>query len=367
MGQRLLVATRKGLFFIDLNVSNWGSITHNVFLGDPVSMTLCDVRSGYLYAALNLGHFGVKLHRSQDDGKTWEECAVPEYPKQPEKKESEEEGVPWKLTQIWSLETGGKDRPDTLWAGTHPGGLFRSDDNGNSWNLIQGLWNLPERKQWMGGGYDEPGIHSICVDPRNSEHVAIGVSVGGVWVTQDGGSTWSGKGKGMRAAYMPPEKQYDPVTQDPHRLVQCPSSPDVFWVQHHNGIFRSVDGSESWKEITNVQPSTFGFAVAVHPNDPNTAWFVPGVKDECRIPVNGQLVVTRTRDGGKRFDILKQGLPQDHAYDLVYRHALTVDETGNRLAMGSTTGSLWISDDQGDSWKCLSTHLPPIYCLSFIP
>ncbi len=120
-----------------------------------------------------------------------------------------------------------------------------------------------------------------------------------------------------------------------------------------------------WREVTEVPPSSFGFAVAVHPRDPETAWLVPGTSDQHRIPVAGQVVVARTRDGGSSFDVLREGLPQHNAYDLVFRHALDIDETGDRLAFGSTIGSLWITENQGDFWECLSSHLPPIYCVRF--
>jgi hypothetical protein len=170
----------------------------------------------------------------------------------------------------------------------------------------------------------------------------------------------------MFAEYMPAERREDPEIQDPHRLVQCPASPDNLWVQHHNGVFRSTDRAGQWSEVGAIQPSSFGFAVAVHPTDPDTAWFVPGVKDQCRIPVEGKLVAARTRDGGKSFEVLREGLPQHHAYDLVFRHALDVDSTGHRLAFGSTTGSLYISENGGDRWHCASNHLPPIYQVLFV-
>ncbi|MFO0920965.1 MAG: hypothetical protein U0905_00545 [Pirellulales bacterium] len=112
-----------------------------------------------------------------------------------------------------------------------------------------------------------------------------------------------------------------------------------------------------------MKPSGFGFAVAVHPKNPEMAWFVPACKDADRYPVDGQFVVTRTSDGGQSFDILRQGLPQQHAYHLVYRHALEIDSEGHWLSMGSTTGGLWASSDLGDHWQCLSQDLPPIYCL----
>jgi hypothetical protein len=111
--------------------------------------------------------------------------------------------------------------------------------------------------------------------------------------------------------------------------------------------------------------SCFGFAAAVHPREPNTAWFVPAIKDEKRIPADGKLVVTRTRDGGKSFTELRAGLPQENAYDLVYRHGLAIDDSGDRLALGSTTGGVWISGDQGDSWQVLPARLPPVYAMRF--
>ena len=363
MGQRMHVATRKGLFTLEDSAGGW-KVTGTAFLGDPVTMVLDDPRDGTIYAALNLGHFGVKLHCSRDGGAIWEEIVAPSFPPVSSQK-LDATPKPPSVHQVWALAAGGADEPGVLWAGTIPGALFRSPDGGRSWQLIESLWNRPEREAWFGGGYDDPGIHSICVDPRDSKRLTVGVSCGGAWVTTDGGESWDLRADGMFAAYMPPERRDDPAIQDPHLIVQCASAPDVFWCQHHNGVFRSTDNVASWQEVPAVQPSVFGFAVAVDPNDAETAWFVPAIKDECRIPVDGKMVVTRTRDGGKTFDVLRNGLPQEHAYDLVFRHALDVDLTGKRLAAGSTTGSLWLTDDAGESWRALSTHLPPIYQVLF--
>ena len=150
-------------------------------------------------------------------------------------------------------------------------------------------------------------------------------------------------------------------------MVACRDQPHEVWTQHHNGVFRSSDGGVTWREITTVKRSNFGFAVAVHPREPDTAWLVPAVKDECRIPEDGKLVVARTRNGGKSWQTLRKGQPQNHAYDLICRHALEVDETGRRLAMGSTTGGLRFSHDQGDSWHRFSANMPTIYGVRFAP
>src|SRR5688572_7214239 len=360
MSERLYAATRKGLFAVEKTGSRW-VLREPWFLGDPVTAVLHDHRDGTLYAALNLGHFGVKMRRSQNEGRTWEEHAVPAYPPEPDGKPQE---PPWKLVQVWTLETGGLDEPRTLYAGTIPGGLFRSRDGGTTWTLVDSLWNHPARGQWMGGGYDAAGIHSICADPRDSRNLSVAVSTGGVWQSRDRGETWTVRSSGMKAAYMPPERAEDPVAQDVHRMVACPTRPDVLWVQHHNGVYRSTDDAASWHEVRAPALSCFGFAVAVHPKNADTAWFVPAVKDEHRVPVNGQLAVTRTRDGGRTFDVLREGLPAP-AYDLVYRHGLAIDETGERLAIGSTTGGLWISENGGEAWRCISAHLPPIYAVRF--
>ncbi len=164
---------------------------------------------------------------------------------------------------------------------------------------------------------------------------------------------------------MPPELREDPISQDVHQLAHCTAHPEVIWCQHHNGVFRSQDAGHSWSELSAIRPAKFGFAVAAHPRDPNTAWFVPAVKDERRIPVDGQLVVARTRDGGRSFDVLRHGLPQRHAYDLVWRHALAVDAGGERLAFGSTSGGVWISEDGGDSWTMPEARLPPVSVVRF--
>ncbi|MBV8683041.1 MAG: hypothetical protein JO111_09225 [Caulobacteraceae bacterium] len=360
MADRVFAATRKGLFeFRRRGRGDW-QVASTAFMGSPVSMLLSDPRDGALYASLDLGHFGVKLHRSDDDGANWTEIAAPSYAGV-----DADVASPPSLKLIWALETGGPEEDGVLWAGTIPGGLFRSSDRGRSWSFVRSLWDDPRRKAWMGGGFDEPGIHSISVDPRDPRRVAIAVSCGGVWETTDAGETWRLGGAGMRAEYLPPEEAGEPETQDAHRMVRCAAAPDSFWVQHHNGVFLANEGVGQWSEIHPSTHSAFGFAVAVHPRDPRTAWFAPSVKDEFRYPADGRVVVARTRDGGQTFDVLTEGLPQEQAYDLVYRHGMDIDDTGEVLAIGSTTGGLWLTEDGGDTWSAARARLPPVYAVRF--
>jgi len=353
MSDRMLVATRKGLLSLVRNNGSW-TIARTDFAGIPVTAALADARDGTLYAALKHGHFGSKLHRSEDNGKTWTELPAPAFP-------ADAADAPT-LFQIWTMEAGGADAPGELWIGALPAGLFRTTDRGEQWQLMSSLWNVPERAKWFGGGYDMAGIHSVSSDPRDARRISIAISCGGVWETRDSGANWTVLGKGLIAGYMPPEQAGVPEVQDPHRVARCAKAPDVMWMQHHSGMFRSTDAGANWSQLK-PPGDDFGFAVAAHPNDPLTAWFVPAIKDELRVPRDGALAVTRTRDGGKTWESLADGLPRRDAYDLVYRHGLDVDDAGTRLAMGSTTGSLWVSDNAGEKWQLINAHLPPIYAV----
>jgi hypothetical protein len=351
----LWVGTRKGLFAARPVDGRW-RIGKPRFPGEPVTQFIADPRDGAWYAALRLGHFGVKLWKSTDGGSQWNEVASPAFPPKPTEGPWKDDETPWSVDLVWELAAG----PGVLWAGCLPAGLFKSTDGGASWQLVESLWMRPERKDWMGGGYDHAGIHSILVDPRDGTHVTIAISCGGVWQTRDGGATWANTSKGMVADFMPPERREDPNIQDVHRMDHCLANPQILWAQHHGGMYRSADGGMNWVPLASPQPSGFGFPVAAHPSDPERAWFVPAHSDAQRMPADGRMVVTQTRDGGASFTAHGEGLPQQDAYHLVYRHALAASTDGSTLAIGSTTGGLWISEDAGDSWQCLSRDLPPI-------
>lgn len=356
--ERLYLGTNKGLLIFEEGAQGW-QLTHEAHQAIPVSYAAVDPRNGTLWACLDHGHWGCKLHRSHDGGVSWEEIPAPRYPEGAELKP----GTPATVSYIWYMAPGGDDQPKRLYVGVEPGGLFMSDDGGDSFQLVESLWNHPSReKNWFGGGRDFAGLCSIQVDPRNSQHVVIGISVGGVYESWNGGQTWEGCNRGLNAYYLPdPQAEYG---HDPHFLIMSPSNPDVWWQQNHCGVFRSADGGKHWDDVSQKDaPAFFGFAIAVDPADANTAWIVPAVSDEYRVAVDRSLCVTRTTDGGKTWTALRNGLPQGTSYDLTYRHAL--DLRGDRLVFGTTTGNLFISNDRGDTWSCISHYLPPIYSVRF--
>jgi photosystem II stability/assembly factor-like uncharacterized protein len=407
MSEQILLATKKGTLILDRNSGRWTPrpIAH---AGMSISYAARDPRNGTLWVAMDHAHWGPKLSRSKDGGATWENLTQIAYPKgarfieqhlpTPGTDPTAEQPTTYKdaaLLKVWVLAFGGPKQAGTIHAGTLPGGMFTSRDGGDTWELNRPLWNHESRggdlfagdatsKNHWGGtpaamAYGEfvPGIHSIVVDPRDSDRILVGVSCAGVLETRDGGKTWNGKNKGMLNDYLPnPAAEWG---HDPHFVAQCAGQPDRLWQQNHSGVFTSEDDGKNWKRVSRAEvrpqggrqpevPSTdasvhFGFPVAVDGRDGKTAWVVPAKADDERMTIGGALFVARTSDGGDSWQTFREGLPQENAYDVVYRHAL--DASGDRVCFGSTTGNVYVSEDRGETWRCVGNNLPPIHSVRF--
>ena len=389
----ILLGTRKGTVIVDRGADGWRprAIEH---AGIPVCFAMRDARDGTLWANLDHGHWGPKLSRSRDGGVSWHDVSTLKYPAgaryivkymptpdfdpaAPAARPEYKEAIVYK---IWCLAAGNADQPGRLYAGTIPGGLFVSDDGGDSWALNRPLWNHDSRggdlfagdathaNRWFGTpasvdyGVFEPGIHSIVVDPRDGTHLLLAASSAGVLETRDGGLSWSGRNAGMLNDYLP-----DPRADwghDPHCMAACATQPDHVWQQNHCGVFHSADGARSWSRVSQPDAGVhFGFPVAVDARDGRCAWVVPAHSGAQRTAIDGGVFVARTEDGGRSWTALRRGLPQRHAYDVVLRHGF--DACGDCLCFGSSTGNVYLSEDRGDSWSCLGQHFPPIYSVRF--
>jgi photosystem II stability/assembly factor-like uncharacterized protein len=357
---RLILGTRKGLLILEGQAGRW-KLVHEYMPGIPFSYGMVDHRSGVLWGGTEHGHFGLKLYRATEPGAELEQVDRPEYPDGAVKYDvwDDQAETPASMTYIWTITPGGDDMPNRLYIGSEPGGVFRSDDGGVTFELIESLWNHPSRKEaWFGGGRDQAGACSIVVDPRDSDHLFVGVSCGGVFESSDGGATWEGRNNGIVSEFLPdPKAAYG---HDPHCLVGCPAEPDTLWQQNHVGVFVSRDGAYTWTDVSETDgPVKFGFPVVVDEQEPESAWVVPGVSDDRRMAVGGALCVSYTSDCGQSWTPLRDGLPQELCYDIVLRHAL--DKRGDLMAFGSTTGNLFVSEDRGQSWESVGCFLPPIY------
>ena len=360
---RLLVGTAKGLVVYHQKHDDW-QIASVHFAGFPVSMVYVDQRTQTWWAGLPHRHWGQKLQRSTDKGRTWQQIATPRYPVEKQGDSTLKNVKQTKLKLIWCMAQAGADKPSELWLGTEPGGLFHSRDNGDSWQLVESLWKHPSRRElWFGAGKDEPFIHSIVVDPRDSNHVYIAVSCAGVFETKDGSKTWFPRNVGLKATYLP--NPNIAVGHDPHLLLACTNDPSVLWQQNHCGIFRSTDYGLTWDDVSDKNGMAhYGFALAIDPQNPNRAWVIPAQSDEVRIPHDLALCVCRTEDGGQTWQQMREGLPQENCFDIVFRHSFA--NKGDTMAFGTTTGNLYLSENGGDNWQCLTHHLARIDSVLFI-
>jgi len=360
MSPTLLVGTTKGLVVFKQQNKQW-TIDKIHFLGMSVSVVYVDTLNQTWWASISHHHWGQKLHYSKDEGRTWQRVASPKYPS----KSILSSGKQANLKKIWCIQQGGVQYPNRIWIGTEPGGLFLSEDYGKTFELVTNLWNHPSRmdkQQWFGTGRSAPYIHSIVVDPRDNKHLYIAVSCAGIFETLDGGQSWRPRNKGLIAAYLPnPSAE---VGHDPHLLLACASNPEVLWQQNHCGIFRTTDGGKFWENISDTQGiANYGFALAIDNENTQKAWVIPAQSDENRIAPNLALSVCHTNDGGQTWQDLRNGLPQENCFDIVFRHALA--KTQQLLAFGTTTGNLYLSDNEGINWSCIANTLARIDCVAF--
>jgi photosystem II stability/assembly factor-like uncharacterized protein len=346
---RILVGTRKGLFVLVSGDErrDW-EIDGQHLQGWEVFHAVQDPRDGAFYAATNSFVYGATVHRSTDLGETWtraEEIGLPE-----------DSGL--KLEKTWHVEPGREGENGRLWLGGAPGVLFRSEDAGSTWKVVDGLLKHETRNQWNPGA-GGMCCHSIQLDPMTADRMYVGISAAGVFRSEDGGESWTPANQGTAAEFLP--DPYPDVGQCVHKVLVHPQRPDRLWQQNHCGVYRSDDRGQSWERLDgNGLPSGFGFPIALDPRDPDVAYVVPEYGAENRVTVDGKLGIYRTRDAGASWERAIDGLP-DQAWASVMREGLSFDRLDPfGVYLGTQSGSIFVSTDGGESWKETASQLPTI-------
>ncbi len=371
----LLIATKKGGFILhaDAKRRQW-TIKGPHFLGNIVHHIMLDPRDGRtMLMAAKTGHLGPTVFRSTDRGRTWKEAAEPPaFPKAPEG----QKGLV--MDHVFWLTPGHASEPGVWYAGSSPQGLFRSEDGGETWSSVAGFNDHPMRTAWTGGPDDGtpdgPKMHSIIVDPRDANHMYIGMSSGGVFESTDKGAGWRPLNAGSSAAITPdPFPEYG---QDPHCLRMHPLAPDILYQQNHCGIYRmdrvANNGEARWDRIGEKMPKSvgdIGFPMVLHPRDPDTAWVFPmdGTQVWPRTSPGGKPAAYVTRNAGKTWKRLDNGLPEAQAWFTVFRQAMTADTHDPvGIYFGTTSGEVWASTNEGEKWSCITRHLPHIYAVEAV-
>lgn len=346
----VMVGTRKGgfLFWSDERRRDWRR--KPVHAGWMVHHMAFDPRDQSVYAATNGEVFGGLVQRSADFGETWKARSEKlDYPAE----------SAHRVRKVWHVLPGEPDSPGRVYAGVERAGLFQSDDLGETWSPVEGLHGHPTSEQWQPGN-GGLCLHSMAIDPQDPRRLYVGISAVGVFRSDDGGRTWSTKNKGVRADFLP--DPYPEFGQCVHKLRIHPSRPDVLYQQNHCGVYRSDDRGDSWVDISEGLPFRFGFPMAIHAYDPDTVYVVP--HDDNRLVPDGRMTVWRTRDRGATWRPLTQGLPGD-AHLTVLREAMDTDACDRcGVYVGTETGQVFFSRDEGDSWEVLADLLPPVYAVS---
>lgn len=344
----LLVGTKKGAFILDGDETRRSFELRGPFCDTwPMNHVVADEATGTIYGAGGNEWFGPAVWKSTDLGRSWTHSS---------------EGLAYAAGETpikasWSLHPDG----DRVYAGVEPAGLFRSDDGGQSWTHVEGLTRHPSRPQWQPGGGGLI-LHHIVPHADDPRRMWVGISTAGVFHTADGGETWEPRNKGTRCDYLPEEQRYPEVGQCVHSLAGAPGRPERLYQQNHCGMYRSDDGGRSWESIEAGLPSSFGFATGVHPRDPDTLFLMPLNGDSIgRYVPDGKAAVWRTRNCGRSWQALRDGLPQQNTFFGVLRQAMATDRLEPAgVYFGTNTGALYASTDEGDSWRCLAEHLPTI-------
>jgi hypothetical protein len=364
----LLIATKKGgfIFTSDAKRREW-KIKGPIFLGNIAHHIVLDPRNRRsMLMAAKTGHLGPTIYRSTDLGRNWKEATKPPaFPKAPEG----EKGMV--VDHVFWLTPGHPSESKVWYAGTSPQGLFRSRDDGDTWEPVSGFNDHPMRFAWTGSGQDGtpdgPKMHSINIDPRDPNHIYLGMSSGGVFESTDRGANWKPLNAGCVADFLPdPNPEYG---HDPHCMRVHPAMPDILYQQNHCGIYRMDRNEGRWVRIGENMPKAvgdIGFPMVVHPRDPETVWVFPmdGTQVWPRTSPGGKPAVYRTSNGGKKWQRLDTGLPQSQAWVTVFRQAMTADAHNPvGVYFGTTGGEVWASVNEGDKWSCIARNLPLIYAV----
>jgi photosystem II stability/assembly factor-like uncharacterized protein len=376
---RVLVGTKKGAFILTADGArkNW-EVSGPHFAGWEIyHLKGSPIDSNRIFASQSSGWFGQIIQRSDDGGKTWNPPGTkPEDLMGPNGMPNGQSNMflyegdpgthkfydgsqrPWAFKRIWHIEPSLAE-PDTAYAGAEDAAIFKTTDAGKTWKELPGLRGAK-------GNLWQPGaggmcLHTILLDPKNSNRIYVAISAAGAFRTDDGGKTWKPINRGLKSPYELPDPDAE-VGHCVHRIALHPSRPDVLFMQKHWDVLRTDNAGDEWTEVSGNLPSDFGFPIDVHAHEPETIYVVPIKSDSEHYPPDGKLRVYRSKSGGNEWEALTKGLPQKDCYVNVLRDAMAVDSLEQcGVYFGTTGGQVYCSPDNGDTWNPIVRDLPAVY------
>lgn len=342
---KVAVGTEKGAYLMEESSSRW-NVSGPMFPGWKVS-AFGRAPDGSHLAAVGSNWFGVGIHRS-DDFSSWEQTDNP--PAWPE-----ESGR--KMEQVWTFHTNG----ERVWTGVAEAGLFTSDDDGASWQPVDGINEHGTRGEW-GPGLGGLCAHRVKVDGKTHW---VAISAVGVFRSDDGGDKWVPKNDGVATVGLPEDAPRPEVGYCVHSVAHDAANPFRIWRQDHSGVYRSFDGGDNWERIENGLPAAFGF-VMWRDGTSGRLFTIPLESSENRTPVDGALGVYRSDDDGESWALSGDGWSVAPQFTNVLRGAYDGDDEGT-FCFGTTGGKLWLTGDNGNNWQELAPTFPRIGAVTLLP
>ena len=352
-GTLLAIGTRKGLWLAQSSDRTDWKLSGPFFLMNEVASVALDTRHSppRILAGLLSPHWGPTVVISEDLGESWTEPEAGAIAFPPETGEA--------LGRIWQLQPDSAERPGVIWAGCEPISVWKSTDGGTSFELNEALWNHPHRPEW-GEGYGGAAAHTVLPSPAD-ESVHVAISSGGVYRSDDGGTSWTARNQGISAYFLPdPNPEFG---QCVHKVARDAADTNRLYAQNHHGVYRSDDAGDTWVSIAGGLPADFGFVMLAHPHTGGTLWTIPLVADGERIPPGGELAVYRSTDAGQSWTRQDSGLPTAE-YNAVLRDAAAVDTAEPAgVYFGTRAGDVYASADEGGTFALVTSNLPDVLCV----
>ncbi len=329
-GGLMYLGTARGIHVLqaDERKTNWTPLTH-ALAGHDISALAWDARSpGSLLAGTAAG----ELFTSGDYGLNWEPAAL-SFPGQ----------------KIWTITPDHHRAAGAFYLGLQAGHLFYTPDCGATGEELAGLREVPGASYWF-GPFGPAIFHSIIPVEGQPGSIYLGLSVVGILSSSDGGQSWQDTTANIPR--VPHELPEGPALADIHKLALHPLNPARLYATTHYGTFRSDDGAKSWENITAGLPFEMTRPLALHPQDPETVFVIAHEDTDDSLPIiRGPLQVHRSRNGGRHWEVLESGLPQQ-ANCAILRDAF-ISHLGQNcdLYLGTNRGQVFASYDEGDNWQ----------------
>jgi photosystem II stability/assembly factor-like uncharacterized protein len=282
------------------------------------------------------GTFDRGLYRSRDGGQTWRQVG---------------DAIPHK--RVLSVAFAPARRANgqaAIYAGTEPSNLYRSEDDGATWETFPRLTELPSAPTWSFPPRPWTShVRWVAAHPADPETVYVGIELGGVMRSRDGGTTWEDR---------KPGSQYDA-----HALATHPAAPDRVYEAAGGGIAWSEDAGTTWHPLDGGTDRHYTWGLAVDAADPDL-WYVSatyGAREAHRNNGDARALIYRKR-GDTPWQPLNGGtLPNPLPY-MPYALLAPRDRPGSLLA-GMQNGEIWLTEDAGETWRRLDVTLPGLLAL----